>query len=220
MRQYWINFNGKQDGPMSLEQLAQMGVDETAYVWHSGLPDWVKITAVPELKEILRQAPSANSEEPVPELPQQEEIENTAPADVQDAKDTDVAEEEIPSLEQEEIPPLEEQGQQTQYYNPQTPVYPQSMSVAAQQQQQEMPKCPPTNLVWAIIATILCCMPAGIIAIVFALYTKKYYRQGNFEKAQRMSDYGAWAVIASIILGIITTPLSCAVQMAQTGMMQ
>ena len=41
---------------MSMEQLAQMGVDESAYVWHSGLPDWVRITNVPELKEMLKES--------------------------------------------------------------------------------------------------------------------------------------------------------------------
>ena len=80
---------------------------------------------------------------------------------------------------------------------------------------EEVPECPPTNLVWSIIVTLLCCTPAGIVGIVFAFLTKKHYRQGNYKKAQRMSDYGAWAVIASIILGIISMPLSCAMQAAK-----
>ena len=71
MRQYWINFKGKQEGPMSIEQMAQMGIDESAYVWHSGLPDWVKITSVPELKDMLAGLPSAD-------VPQATEIENDA----------------------------------------------------------------------------------------------------------------------------------------------
>ena len=61
MRQYWINFKGKQEGPMSIEKMAQMGVDETAYVWHSGLPDWVSITRVPELADMIEKAKNAES---------------------------------------------------------------------------------------------------------------------------------------------------------------
>ena len=61
MRQYWINFKGKQEGPMSIEKMAQMGVDETAYVWHSGLPDWVSITRVPELADMIEMAKNAES---------------------------------------------------------------------------------------------------------------------------------------------------------------
>ena len=81
---------------------------------------------------------------------------------------------------------------------------------------EEAPKCPPTNLVWAIITTLLCCTPAGIVGIVFAFMTKKHYREGNYEKAQKMSDYGAWAIIFAIILGLITMPISCAFQGIQS----
>ena len=55
-----------------MEQLAQMGVDESAYVWHSGLPDWVRITNVPELKEMLENNNGPAQDEPVPNLPEQE----------------------------------------------------------------------------------------------------------------------------------------------------
>ena len=76
-----------------------------------------------------------------------------------------------------------------------------------------VPECPPTNLVWAIIATVLCCTPAGIVGIVFAYLTKKRYNEGDYAKAQKMSDWGAWSIIFAIILGLMSMPLSCAVQM-------
>jgi hypothetical protein len=36
--------------------------------------------------------------------------------------------------------------------------------------------CPPTNLVWAIITTVLCCIPSGIVAIFYALKVSNKYR--------------------------------------------
>ena len=90
MRQYWINFKGNQEGPMSLEQLAQKGLDETAYVWHSGLADWVKITNVPELNNMLNNSAKATQESPA-ELPEQE---------------PEAVNEEVPELETEEVPEL------------------------------------------------------------------------------------------------------------------
>ena len=30
MRRYWINFKGKQEGPLSLDELAKMGIDKSA----------------------------------------------------------------------------------------------------------------------------------------------------------------------------------------------
>ena len=187
---------------MSMEQLAQMGVDESAYVWHSGLPDWVRITNVPELKEMLENNNGPAQDEPVPNLPEQE-----AGSDELVTSEV-VDEDEIPSLDN-----VMESNEQSPYmagnYGP---------AMAAEQPMpapEEVPECPPTNLVWSIIVTLLCCTPAGIVGIVFAFLTKKHYRQGNYKKAQRMSDYGAWAVIASIILGIISMPLSCAMQAAK-----
>ena len=67
--------------------------------------------------------------------------------------------------------------------------------------------CPPTNLVWAIISTILCCIPTGIVAIFYALKVSNKYREGDIEGAKRASETGAWWCIASIILGILTMPL-------------
>ncbi len=200
MRQYWINFKGNQQGPMSIDQLAQLGLDESAYVWHSGLPDWVKITSVPELSMLLsgnaqptEQHPEAASEE-VPELPEQE-----------------------PETTGEDVPSLDNVVAE--------PAHPQQVAPVQYQQYQqqgvpleEAPKCPPTNLVWSIIATVLCCSIPGIVGIVFAFLTKKYYREGNLDKAQRMSDYGAWAVILSIMLGLISMPLSCAMNIFKMAM--
>ena len=183
---------------MSIEQLSQMGLDETAYVWHSGLPDWVKITSVPELNEMLTNS-SAEPQE-APELPQQ-------PTEAQGADMMDADRQEVPDLDTVDNSYMMDTP-------PQQVVMPQQAAAT----QEPAAECPPTNLVWAIIATILCCSIPGILGIVFAILTKKYYREGNLLKAQRMSDYGAWSVIASIMLGIISMPLSCAMNIAKMAM--
>ena len=210
MRQYWINFKGNQQGPMSIEQIAKMGVDDTAYVWYSGLGDWVKITTVPELAKIL-----INTEE-APELPQEPEVESAE----------SVESETVEQPGMEEVPPLDVIDDSASNYSEQAPNFhpqnnyatPQYNYPAPAQNMPEQEPCPPSNLVWAIIATVVCCTLPGIVGIVFAFLTKKYYRDGNIEKAKKMSDYGAWAIIASIILGLISAPLSCTMNMAQMGM--
>ena len=80
---------------------------------------------------------------------------------------------------------------------------------ANQQPQQGAPAepCPPTNLVWAIITTLLCCLPAGIVGIFYAIKVQNKYREGDIEGAKRASETGAWWCIASIILGILSMPL-------------
>ena len=205
MRRYWINYKGKQSGPLSIEQLEGMGVDKTAYVWHSGLDDWVKITKVPELNEMLEKMENGGSEATVPTSDSVENM-TSEPEQVPDLP----ADDEIPDL-----PPF--YGRQSNavgnpYYQG-TPQYANGGSYPASQAVAENPKCPPTNLVWAIISTLCCCLPLGILGIVFAYLTKKNYKGGNYEKAEKFSDYGAWSIIAAIIIGLITTPLSCSYSM-------
>ena len=59
-----------------------------------------------------------------------------------------------------------------------------------------------------VIATVLCCLPAGVVAIVYALKVTNKYREGDIEGAKRASETGAWWCIASIVLGIVSMPLS------------
>ena len=57
-------------------------------------------------------------------------------------------------------------------------------------------------------------MPAGIVAIFYALKVSNKYRAGDLEGAKRASETGAWWCIAAIILGIITMPLVFMIQSA------
>ncbi|MBQ6167030.1 MAG: CD225/dispanin family protein [Muribaculaceae bacterium] len=67
--------------------------------------------------------------------------------------------------------------------------------------------CPPTNMVWAVLATIFCCIPLGIVGIVYANKVSKCYLAGDIEGAKRASETGAWWCIAAITIGVIWRPL-------------
>ena len=107
--------------------------------------------------------------------------------------------------------PVQPVQQQTSYQ----PAQQQPQYVGQEPVQQTPPaECPPTNLVWAIITTLMCCLPAGIVAIVYAIKVQNKYREGDIEGAKRASETGAWWCIASIILGILTWPLLSMIQMS------
>ena len=190
MRRYWINFRGKQSGPLSMEELRNMGIDKTAYVWHSGLADWVKITKVPELNEMLE-----NMEGGV----------TTAPEQVAEMPQGNVTVDDAPGLPPSYNNAVSTDSQQGGYNSG----YAYGAGDYAAQVAAEAPECPPTNMVWAIISTICCCWPLGLLGIYFAYKTKKHYKEGNYQKSAKFSEYGAWAVILSIVLGIMSTPLAC-----------
>lgn len=72
----------------------------------------------------------------------------------------------------------------------------------------EMPPCPPTFMAWSIISMICCCTPGGILAIIFSALTSGAYSNGDYEKAKKMSERAEWAIIISIVLGLVTAPFS------------
>lgn len=58
--------------------------------------------------------------------------------------------------------------------------------------------CPPNYLVWAILATVFCCLPFGIISIVYADKVERLWHMGEYEEAQEASDKARmWAIVAA-----------------------
>lgn len=75
---------------------------------------------------------------------------------------------------------------------------------------------PPTYLVWSIIATICCCLPAGVAAIIFSSQVSSRYYARDFKGARRASRQAEIWIIVSIVTGIIVNalymPLSLLIQ--------
>ena len=65
----------------------------------------------------------------------------------------------------------------------------------------------PSNLVWGILSTLCCCLPLGIVSIVYASKVEGYVIAGDVEKAKENSKKAAmWAWISfgvSLVGGII-----------------
>lgn len=58
---------------------------------------------------------------------------------------------------------------------------------------------PPSNLVWGILTTLLCCLPLGIVSIVYAARVEGKWNSGDAAGAQSDSDNAKkWAIIAAI----------------------
>lgn len=62
----------------------------------------------------------------------------------------------------------------------------------------------PTNLVWAILATILCCLPTGIVAIVYAAQVNSKLEAGNIQGARAASDNARTWSWVSLALGLVS----------------
>jgi hypothetical protein len=70
--------------------------------------------------------------------------------------------------------------------------------------QQPLPAQQPKNhLVFAILTTLFCCLPLGIVSIVKASQVSGLWAQGNYAGAQSASDSARKWAMWSAILGIV-----------------
>lgn len=76
---------------------------------------------------------------------------------------------------------------------------------------QNVPPQPPVvppgnNLVWAILTTVFCCLPFGIVAIIYASKVDGLWASGNYAGAYESSRKAKnWSIIAAACgaLGIL-----------------
>ena len=62
----------------------------------------------------------------------------------------------------------------------------------------------PNNLVWAILATLLCCLPFGIVSIVYAATVDGLVAAGDVPAARRAADLARnWAIAAAVSLPVL-----------------
>jgi hypothetical protein len=69
-------------------------------------------------------------------------------------------------------------------------------------------EAPPDNfLVWAILATVFCCLPVGVVSIVFASQVNTKWasgdRDGARQAAQKARSFAIWAVVAGAAGGFL-----------------
>jgi hypothetical protein len=66
-------------------------------------------------------------------------------------------------------------------------------------------KPPPDNhMVWAILSTILCCMPLGVVAIVKASKVEQLWYQGFHAEAQKAADDAKkWSIYSAVSIGVL-----------------
>lgn len=65
----------------------------------------------------------------------------------------------------------------------------------------------PNHLVWAILATLFCCLPGGIVSIVYAAQVNGKIAAGDLAGARDSSDkakkWAMWSAIAGVIVAVL-----------------
>ena len=62
-------------------------------------------------------------------------------------------------------------------------------------------------MVWAILSTILCCLPLGIVAIIKASNVNSLYDRGDYagaeEAAKSAKTWAMWGAISALIIWVL-----------------
>jgi hypothetical protein len=66
---------------------------------------------------------------------------------------------------------------------------------------------PPNYLVWAILSTLLCCLPLGIASIVFSTQVNSKWALGDVAGAQDASvkakNFAMWGAILGVVINVV-----------------
>lgn len=66
---------------------------------------------------------------------------------------------------------------------------------------------PDTNLVWAILSTMLCFLPLGVVAIVKAAQVDNLWNSGCYEEAIKASNdakkYSIYSAVCSLVFYVV-----------------
>ena len=69
---------------------------------------------------------------------------------------------------------------------------------------ENQPQRPPNYLAVAIITTILCCLPAGIVSIVYSTKVNSEYDRGNYQATERASKNAkTWAIVSAVAAVVV-----------------
>ena len=180
---YYVDGNNQQQGPIDAAQLPSFGVTAKTLVWCEGMANWQVAGEIPELASLF----AAKQ----PEIPAQPQMQPGTPTQ--------------PQMQQQVQPqPMNINNfQQTQQpMNTQPPFQ--------QPNNQQMPPQPDNYLVWAILVTVLCCLPFGVASIIYSVKVGSLYAQGDYngavdasQKAKKFAMIGGIGGLVFIIVYVI-----------------
>ena len=230
--QYWIIKDGESKGPFTLEELQAMGISQTTKIWCKGMDNWTKAGET-DIADVLFAHVVDESEERSAESAEASESEERSAesAEAPESEERSTESGEAPEQPRMTPPPYNPALYSQPPYMPQQPPMPGYRPQPSPQQiyndgyrrgledgkkldaDTDTSKCPPSNMVWAVLATVFCCMPAGIVSIVYASRVSGLYHKGDFVGAKRASDRAAYWALGSAIFHMVTYPITSALSL-------
>lgn len=191
--EFFVMLDGAQKGPYrGLLEVFKLNIRPDTPVWHDGLAEWTPAFLDKLTGQLFSPQSGFYRVNPEALAIMQARASGLNP-------DADVREysPEPPALPE---PPVAEAFQES------APTYG-ARSSAGAAPQMPMPDIdkPKAYLAWSIVMTILCCLPTGIVAIVYSCKVNSAWYMGDVEKSRRASERAQLWIVLSFILGLIAT---------------
>ena len=65
---------------------------------------------------------------------------------------------------------------------------------------------PPNHLVWAILTTLFCCLPLGIVSIVFAAQVNNKWSTGDMagavQASRKAKNFAIWSAVVTVVAAV------------------
>ena len=202
-----IGKDGKQAGPFPGEELVNRGVTRDTFVWCEGMSNWQKAGEVTELCAIF--APAAASTQPIQPKPaqqpaqaafgqQQPQTFQQRPAAQQPAQGAFGQQQ--PAFGQQQPQAFQQRPAQGAFgQRPAQPGFGQPVQPSTGLPNPAAGQTKPDSWLWlAICSTVLCCIPLGVVSIVFATQVDSKWAAGDFAGAEDASKKAKlWGIIAA-----------------------
>lgn len=185
---FYLDAQNQQHGPISVTRFAECGVSASTLIWCQGMDNWTPASAVPEVREWFEQHQAERAD---------------APHGAGDNTDTGAPANGNGGSSNASYG-YNAQGAETA---PGNNPYATSAGGYAPRYNGTYIPCPPTHLVWAILSTICCCLPLGIVAIVKSCQVSTFYAHGRYDEALIASDdarrWSLYALMAALLVHLL-----------------
>ena len=188
---YFYIENGTQTGPVTAEELVSRITPNTD-IWCPGMANWAPANTVPEVSALFGGGMAAPAQDGF----------NSASSQYDSGNSQNYG-----SNQNYAEPQQQPYGQPQPYGNAQQPYgnaqQPYGNAQQPYGQQQPAGNKPDNYLVWAIVCTLLCCWPIGIVSIVNAAKVDSAWNKGDYAEAQKCSDNAKKFAIISAVCGVV-----------------
>jgi hypothetical protein len=196
--------DGAQQGPVSDEQLRSMARDGSLrgedLVWQEGMPDWRPAMEIPGI-EFRRELPQELPTMPIPAAPsypppaphfEPEPHQMQAPPIQSPPMQAPPAQ--MPAQPYMQTPPVTGPGAATPYAPPRAHLGTGGADI-------------PNYLVWSILVTLLCCVPGGIIGIIYSNKANSAKAMGDYAGALAANKTAKTWIIVSVVTWVVLVGL-------------